>query len=185
MHLEMRHSLRQTLELRPPLGVDCPPDPVRGFNGMAAAHSICKRLGVAGLLIGGIARKAWTGKHRGAISPRKDVDVIVLSSDEKYHPKRFEGGIDWWLPNEEWHLVNGNDCVLIYSVIPLVALEPGLHIATPDMLYMWRQREKVTFTDKNVRDAFPKKFHRKPIIHEYPVITRSSCVTGFIKSETT
>jgi hypothetical protein len=163
--------LTQRLELKPTFRIEAPPEAQRGFGGMKVANDILVRLGIPGLLIGSLARKAWTGEYRGVISSRKDVDVIVLSSSSEKHPSRFEGGIDWWVTCDPVAgPTNGNDCELIYAVETRNALAPGLYLATPDFLWAWRRQELLFFSNRRiVRDAQQPRIRTNPLIVEYPV----------------
>jgi hypothetical protein len=82
-----------------------PPEALRGFEGMEVADEMLKKLGVVGLLIGGLAKRICL---EGEIDPsilesHKDVDVLIPSiySDHKYHPKQWENGIDWWISHAD------------------------------------------------------------------------------------
>ncbi len=170
MDLAPRQLLRMECKLS--LGVDAPPDAARGFAGLSIAHDICQSLDVAGLIIGGVARAAWSARERSAVSARKDVDVIVLSLDPARHPTRFEGGIDWWCTTDlAIGPINGNGVELIYAVKVETALKPGLHLCPFFELADWRAREKKAFASERRVAHIPQSARSSiPIITEYPAI---------------
>jgi len=185
MVLRQSVSLRQELRLEPRLSLQAPaPDSAtRGFAGMRSAHEILQERGLPGLLIGGLARKAWISPSRGSLSPRKDVDVAVLHRFPDAFPDRFEGGIDWWLPDGEGFLTNGNGVELIYTVSGRPSLRPGLYLPQPDVLWIWRTAEYRAFGGKRlIRDAKPR-LRSRPLIHEYPVCPSTLLNIGFAPRE--
>ncbi|MBI4138945.1 hypothetical protein HY479_02230 [Candidatus Uhrbacteria bacterium] len=170
------------LETKLVFQTDAPPDAQRGFTGLKIAHEILLRLEVPGLLVGGLARKAWTGGHRGTLSGRKDVDVIVLSRFSEKHPSRFEGGIDWWMTDDpDVGPTNGNGCELIYTVEIRNPLAPGLHLAVPNFLWAWRREELSFFRKRKFgRDTRTPRIRPEPLILEYPLPPERSLEWRFI-----
>jgi hypothetical protein len=148
-----------------------PENATTGFEGLKLAHECLLRLGAPGLLIGGVARRAWTSSHRSSIGGRKDVDVVILVDNPDRYPNRFENGIDWWVPTEEREaLRNGNACRLIYLVWAQRALAPGLYLASPTLLWTWRIEELAFFgLHRRVNETSAPRLREKPLIHEYPV----------------
>lgn len=174
----MCSAVRQThrLELLPRFEAPCPQDAVRGFHGLRVAHDTLTRLNIPGLLIGGVAFRAWLGTTRGCLSTRKDVDVVVLSHDPSHHPDHFEGGVDWWIPDaEENGPENGNGVQLVWRVEMLRALPPGLHIPMLVFLHEVRCFEQAVF-GQEFTVTLPRGIHRPelhrrtPLITEYPVV---------------
>jgi len=166
-----RLELRQTLRLVA-LSADAPPEAARGAAGLATADEILKRLGVPGLLIGGIARKSWTAKTKSSVFSSKDVDVMVLSFDPWKHPERFEGGVDWWMTNHpDVGPTNGNGVELIYSATPLYPLPPGLHVAPAALLWDWREQEQEAFRGKKMvtNARRPDQIHKTSLVYNYPI----------------
>ena len=104
---------------------------VRGIEGMRVADRMLKEQDATGILIGGLAQSVWNKNRRlEDLEKHKDVDVLVI--DDHFDIDRFEGGIDWWLPQEgfveyvdeynnasslnaKWWQ-NGNGIILSYAV---------------------------------------------------------------------
>lgn len=176
-----RQELR--LELKQALQEPGPASAARGFAGMRIAHDILTDSGLPGLLIGGLARKAWISPNRSALSSRKDVDVVVLRRDPDRFPSRFEGGIDWWLPDENGFLTNGNGVELIFVVGERLRLKPGLYLPQPEALWSWRQAEHLAFgKERTIRDAYPR-LRVRPLILEYPLCPSVCMSAGFTPRE--
>lgn len=185
MVLRQSVSLRQELRLetKQSLEAPAPESATRGFAGLRSAHGILLERGLPGLLGGGLARKAWISPSRSSLSPRKDVDVAVLHRKPDAFPERFEGGIDWWLPDGEGLLTNGNGVELIYTVSGSPSLRPGLYLPQPDVLWIWRTAEYRAFGGKRlIRDAKPR-LRCRPLIHEYPICPSSLLCAGFAPRE--
>lgn len=174
MGMSMRQAQRlvQRLEIKQLLAVEAPPGAVRGFAGLRIADQILRVHHTAGLIIGGVARLAWTGSCRGMICTRKDVDVAVLSLDSANHPDRFEGGIDWWATEDQSvGPINGNGVELIYGVWVTNPLAPGLYLAPAELLWSWRVQELAVFHEQRVvREVRAPRLRDKPLIHEYPTL---------------
>ncbi len=167
-----RQELRQTIVLKQMLCDDAPPNAVRGFHGMSVAHQLLLGLGVPGLLIGGLARQAWIGTHRGSLSTRKDVDVVVLSNDPNHHPSRFEGGVDWWITEySDDSPINGNHCQLVYNPRLQRPYAPGLYVSPVEAIWRWYMEERACFGNNHRFPRFdPNRVRINPLITEYPVI---------------
>jgi len=76
------------------------PEAATGFEGMEIADDILKREGAVGVLVGSLAEGVWSQKRTlEQLSAHRDVDVLVTDSKGE-SIDRFEGGIDWWLPEE-------------------------------------------------------------------------------------
>lgn len=95
-----------------------PPDAVCGIEGMKIADSLLKEMGAVGMLIGGLAKELWSGvSDEERLAKHKDVDVLVLSYDCIFHPKKWMGGIDWWVSHDrEQRPTNGNPVGLLWRV---------------------------------------------------------------------
>ena len=167
------------MQLRDPLDV---PNAVKGLYGMQVAHEMLQESGSVGILIGGLSEAVWNARRKGEdLDKHKDVDVAVLTED--FQPDRFEGGIDWWLPEEseinfiddysdseltetEKRWVNGNNVVLAFKIgggvyLPddtedfskRVSLSPGLYIPDSEWVVNMRRYEVDSHIDENV-DAY-------------------------------
>lgn len=144
---EQRAELRLVQELRMNLVEPDVPNATRGMEGLRIANQILIERNSIGILIGGIARSVWKQNRKPEeLAAHKDVDVLVLNPEFKLS-ENFEGGIDWWLPENgritvkddvtwmevgmDWW-VNANDVVLNYKVHPAERLQrelsPGLHL---------------------------------------------------------
>lgn len=116
-----------------------PPKALRGIEGMKEADSILKGYGVAGLLIGGLAKAILSGvTDPDELRKHKDVDVLISYQIEcAKHPRQWEGGIDWWVSHSESERpTNGKAHLLAnigYCVSPRSG--PGLYICSPGALY--------------------------------------------------
>ena len=100
MTLKQRSTLKQLINLKQSLTDPIIPNTARGLEGMLSAHKILQSKKCAGVLIGGLSEAIWNQRRtKEQLSLHKDVDVLVLG-DFNYE-SCFEGGIDWWNPNEE------------------------------------------------------------------------------------
>ncbi|MEI7742075.1 MAG: hypothetical protein WCJ29_06315 [bacterium] len=152
---------------------ECPEplDAVTGIRGVIAAEGILKRNQLVGMLIGGLVREAWWGS-RSNCSAHKDVDVMVIGGKNGINLEKFEGGIDWWMPDESFSCYeNGNNVQLIYSVRNMSGFEPGLYLPHHEAVLEWRKRESSVF-GKQKRVVIGRMFrraNRRPCL-DYPVL---------------
>jgi hypothetical protein len=157
--MKMMIGLRQLLAMRQELNHGEIPNAKRGLEGILEANRILEKKGAVGVLIGGLAEEIW--KHPSdleKLKSHKDVDVAVLTSSPGIEP--FEGGIDWWLPQnfsleektptktwkwDTWALVNGHHLPLLFQIklkrngvdSMVQPFAPGLYFMTvPQILQM-------------------------------------------------
>jgi hypothetical protein len=112
------------------------PGAVRGLEGMMIADNILKDHGANGILIGGLSEAVWYRKDTN-LSAHKDVDVIVF---DYVRLSPFQGGIDWWLPNDQRHM-NGLGIALSFSVFRQEEMPSGLYIPDPSWVADMRMHE--------------------------------------------
>lgn len=95
-----------------------PPNAACGVEGMQVADKLLKEIGVVGMLIGGLAKELWSGaSDEERLLKHKDVDVLVLSHDCTFHPKKWASGIDWWVSHDpQQRPTNGNPVGLLWRV---------------------------------------------------------------------
>lgn len=155
---EQKLLLTQALALRLELHAQIPETPLRGLPGIIKADSILKERAGVGLLIGGLVESVWNQRRTETeLGKHKDVDVLVISASSEI--EEFEGGIDWWEPNDIhferlWvrgnteenaqrrFWVNGNGIALTYRVEQTEhALNPGLHIPSREFVVAIRVAE--------------------------------------------
>jgi len=182
-----RHELKLLLSHRQELSGAPPPNALRGVEGIRAANLILRDRNAVGILIGGLADAVWHPRRTAKeLAAHKDVDVMVFDPDFKLQ-EPFEGGIDWWLPQEGrirlssdasrvenykvtwWE--NGNGLVLNFG-IKLVSRWgkplPGLHIPLPDWVVRMRMEEALARVDENrvaaledeVLEALQRRFYK-------------------------
>lgn len=176
--LELKQLIMLSQELKHP----AIPETRRGMKGMIKAHALLQKRGACGVLIGGLVEKIWNRRRKKShLEEHKDVDVLVLDGHFALK-KKFEGGIDWWLPemrrrilrsdaatgwgNEERIFVNGNGIMLNFSAEKFFDLAPGLYIPRPHWVIDMRvfeteakidhERVKVEF-EGDVYEGFCRK----------------------------
>ncbi|MFA6022687.1 MAG: hypothetical protein WC781_01215 [Candidatus Pacearchaeota archaeon] len=143
------------------------PNASKGFSGMRIANAILKERDSVGLLIGGLAEDVWNQRRSlEELASHKDVDVMILNPEFKLE-KRFEGGIDWWMPYSKrlkvsdgflgydakvfnWN-ENLNDVILHFNVKKSCDLKPGLYIAGKEFVGAMRKAEIEGKTEKNIK----------------------------------
>ena len=172
--------LKQLLQLKQELREPYFTDGIRGLEGMKAASQILQERGACGILIGGLAEAVWNlDRTPYDLCVHKDVDVAVLNDDFKLN-KKFEGGIDWWLPKSgkfnikyEYDTIegidkiwyeNGNGVVLSFGINKINHLNPGLYIPDAEWVITMREYEVMANIDDkvvNVNDNAFDKFRNK------------------------
>ena len=170
-------KLRQLLDLRLEL-IDPPiPHPVKGLEGMLTAHKILQSKQCTGVLIGGLSESIWNQRRtKEQLYSHKDTDVLILGDFE--YKGRFEGGIDWWRPQEErikiaydsgtiekyqkWYS-NDNGTILRFGVRQSPGLKPGLYLPDRDFIVNMRLNEALASISASVEVEYDiqKVFHKK------------------------
>jgi hypothetical protein len=153
--LSQKLGLKQLISLRQELVSPVPMDMAKGLEGMNQAHEILQKKEASGVLIGGLSEAVWNQRRKPEeLSDHNDVDVLVID-DVKI--EKFEGAIDWWLPEEgmiktssaysssstmfqKWY-VNGNGVVLSFGAQKRYSLQPGLYIPDYDWVIEMREAE--------------------------------------------
>ena len=169
-------SLRLELHSPPPL------EATRGLDGMGKANTLLTKRGLTGVLIGGVAKDIWKTRNADALARHKDVDVLVLKPGKNDVPiKKFEAGIDWWLPKQErlevsslgtqmegdvgwWE--NGNQVALGFGISNETqpTLRAGLYIPTPQWLIEMVYAETLARVDQTkveLSEEVEEKFRQK------------------------
>lgn len=161
LKIERRNRLKQALSLEQELRSPEFPEPRKGMDGIIYSDERLKRSETVGILIGGLAFSVWDSKNRkDDLNKHKDVDVLVIDP-EFYVGEKFSGGIDWWLPDNEYRNgvrgVNGNHAALRFGVrygekfIPHEFAErennmgSGLFIPSPDWIVDMKVKELITY----------------------------------------
>ncbi len=133
------------------------PSATRGEEGLRVAQKLLIEREAVGILIGGLAESVWRGFGWKRLERHKDVDVLVLSSTFSLK-KKFESGIDWWLPNDArvafssdfgsgstpvryWD--NANGVCLSFGAGCNPCLPPGLYLPNADFLIAMRMHEVI------------------------------------------
>lgn len=180
---EQRLELKQLLLLRQELHAEAPPEARRGLEGIGIAQKLLASKRLHGVLIGGLSEAVWKTSNPDALARHKDVDVLVI--DVHSPIKKFEGGIDWWLPTSarlDYHdeastisgdinwWENGNGVALGFEVEPkdFARLPPGMYFPTPAWITQMRIGETIARQDRTrvsmadgVYDAFVKKVEQE------------------------
>ncbi len=154
LNYTQRLGLKQLFLLQQRLKRPEHPNAVKGLEGMHVAHQILQNRKSTGVLIGGLSEAVWNQRRKeDELYAHKDVDVMVL--DEYFDAEKFEGGIDWWIPQRgkitlksdygriedverQWY-ENGNGVVLSFGAEKYGSLLPGLYI--PDSEWVTDMRE--------------------------------------------
>ena len=158
------------------------PGATTGIKGLRKADKILRKYGVAGLLIGGMAKTIWENSNNlDEINSRKDVDVVVLGYSCKHHPKQWEGGIDWWVSHSLEDLpTNGKSCLNFNIQIweEHVSLFPGLYLCPHDIL-----ERIVDYENKNLSMSSSYFSVREgDIFYKIPTV-ESDCFKLFLSTE--
>ncbi|VVB78301.1 Uncharacterised protein [uncultured archaeon] len=180
-----RLCLKQVLEVLQTLKHPEFPNAAKGLDGMLIADNILKSRNGTGVLIGGLAEEVWNKRTKlQDLYNHKDVDVLVLNKDFELK-EDFEGGIDWWLPNQgrikinsgsnyleknsEWN-ENLNTVILGFYADTFhkrpTLLRPGLYIPSSDFVIEMRRYEafsRIDFPKVNVEidDNFENTFNNR------------------------
>ncbi|MGB3113299.1 MAG: hypothetical protein WBC00_01590, partial [Candidatus Omnitrophota bacterium] len=80
-----------------------PPEAKVGLEGLREADRILKEHGAVGIVIGSTGIDLYNGRKKDEdLEKHSDIDVVVLTaaSQLKKPFEKFEGGIDWWFPEE-------------------------------------------------------------------------------------
>lgn len=161
----LRLQLRQTIELAP-----TPPEAICGIDGMMVADEVLKKYKVAGMLVGGIAKEAWSGSSKPSdFSKHKDVDVLVLSRDCDKHPNQWEAGIDWWIRHKATERpTNGSDVGLVWRISfrRHVKVSPGLYLCPLELLKNSIRQERRVFGNefRHNKKLGAIRFNKFPIL---------------------
>lgn len=134
-----------TMAKKQPLKSPGPVNATNALDGMVIADKILKEYGVIGLLIGSLAKMIWHGCKEKQLVSANDVDVLVLSSGCKHHPKRYEGDIDWYISHGyDESPVNGAGTGLVIRAMVKVQYpsNPGLYIPQRGLVAMFTDAEK-------------------------------------------
>lgn len=85
------------------------PNAKKGLEGIKEANKILQDKKSKGILIGGLVKDIWNKENAlDDLNKHKDIDVLVLNQDFNLS-HNFEGGIDWWLPQEKIYINNFGD----------------------------------------------------------------------------
>ena len=162
-------GLKQLLAQRQNLRHPEYPGAVKGLEGMQAAHQILQEKEASGVLIGGLAEAVWNQRRKPEdLYTHKDVDVAVLDDHFKIY-NDFEGGIDWWMPQDgrisvnyesgkvegiyqRWYQ-NANNAVLSFGLTKNADLDPGLYIPGSRWVVDMREAEAEANVDHGRADA--------------------------------
>jgi hypothetical protein len=123
------------------------PSPIKGIEGIQAAHETLQAHGLVGYLIGGVAEEMQLGKSSitvESLSFHKDVDVLI-PEDVKWPEKIWQYRIDWWKIRRDGYIRRAGESIP-YLTIPgnprfdfsvesaheWAELEPGLYIPDAD-----------------------------------------------------
>lgn len=183
--LKLNKSLKQELSLRLSLDLKSPApiEALKGLEGVNEADKILKEKQLSGILIGGVAKKVWSRTFGPEDFIRKDVDVLVFNSQKQI--KFGEGGIDWWLPKEQFisyvdsnrseiigkqsFFTNINGAILNFKASTPVDIEPGLYLLDLEQLITMQFTESsVLIKDTNTSydasekfDEYYRRFYQK------------------------
>ncbi len=200
LRLEQKQALKHLLELRLTLRHEgFFKDAVQGIEGMRVADGILTDQGLRGLLIGGLAEAVWNPRHtQKDFDTHKDVDVLVAESPDVGKINRLQGGVDWWLPQEEYMKIyhrgvdsteEGVRCFWenAYGVRLAFGVHndyfndfaPGLYLPDPSFVIGMRKAEvfakisteKVSI-DYDVEEAFTEKLEKSIKYDRAPVVKK-------------
>lgn len=172
LSLEQRQQLEQILSLQPKLKHPEFPEAAKGLEGMVDADAILKKKNALGVLIGSLSVDIWKKKTTvEEFRNHKDVDVMVVSPETDI--SRFEGGIDWWVPQKvtdesRWPRIisykwtNGNDVQLRFGHL---YQKPNARSPDPAGLYLPDPEYIMEITKLTLFEKF-KEDHPEQIIDE-------------------
>ncbi len=179
---EHKLQLRQLLQVQQQLRHPEYPAVVRGLEGMLQAHQILQKKEAVGVLIGGLSEAVWNQQCTPEdLMKHKDVDVMVLNDEENglrsQRFEKFEGGIDWWLPNtgkidiitdyserrgvEKHWWKNANGVVLSFGLEQHYDLSAGLYIPDASFVRKMREYEVLANVDTEIEYEAVEAFERK------------------------
>ncbi|MFA5117530.1 MAG: hypothetical protein WC695_01625 [Candidatus Omnitrophota bacterium] len=160
-------QLKQLLKFDPELTEPVPPLAAVGEEGLLVADRILKKHNAVGIVVGSVSKDLHNRLKKDAdLKEHKDIDVVVLTKGVSLSAP-FEGGIDWWLPedvtvntktykgsseNEQRTIyVNGNGVFLrCASIKDYGNLKPGLHLPSRDFLIDLTFDTSLSFVDESV-----------------------------------
>ena len=136
------------------------PNARKGLEGIFKAAEVLSYNRGTGILIGGLLNTIYNSNTiEEDLMKHKDVDILLLN--DIYKPKKFEEGIDWWVPTEKkidivgeyskilgaktkfWK--NGNDIILSYGLRSMNLLVPGLYL--PNLETVAEMKEIETYAN--------------------------------------
>ncbi|MGB3241518.1 MAG: AarF/ABC1/UbiB kinase family protein, partial [Candidatus Omnitrophota bacterium] len=158
LNVKLKMTLKQLMKITIRIEKEdpVPPEAKVGLEGLKEADRILKEHGAVGIIIGSTAASLYNRRKKDKdLKKHSDIDVVVLTpaSQLKKPFEKFEGGIDWWLPEDlsegetikdaynrevKRIFVNGNGVFLRAGVEPDTKLvevdlpEPGLHLPSRD-----------------------------------------------------
>ncbi len=150
---------------------------IRGLKGVQAADKVLRKNQATGILIGGLARKAWERTFDIGDFDKKDVDVLVLpqenhGADHMSFARKCKG-IDWWLSHSKMVSVdnlgakgevrtmffkNINNIVLRFAITNVEGATPGLYLLDLGQLINLLQTEAEAVTGKTLDEWGSKSF---------------------------
>jgi hypothetical protein len=154
----------------------------KGFEGLQIAHKILQEKDSSGILIGGLAESIWSQRRKKEeLYKHNDVDVMVLDNQFEFKLfKKFEGGIDWWLPQlgyidiksdyadiedvEKKWWKNGNGAILSFGVEKDFQLNQGLYLPNREWIINMREYEvnaNIDYERIEVDDEVSEKFRER------------------------
>ena len=128
----------EELEKTTPL-ISLPPEnAVKGLEGMRIADRFLKKRGIAGILIGSLAKEIWRGSlNVGELAVFKDVDVLIPDQINACRPEKGEAGVDWWVAHDRERPNNGFAAHgLAWGILVKKAVDPGLYLCPRDILML-------------------------------------------------
>lgn len=164
------------------LETPAPKEVIVGIEGMLKAGEILQKNNEVGILIGGMAKKCWERTTDVIDFDKKDVDVLVISKNNKESSINFGQGIDWWLPKnkhvefkndfnsiintENIYFTNVNNVVLRFRIKLPENVNPGLYIMDLEQLITMQYVEatsklNIKNEDPLVEDTFYEHYRRR------------------------
>lgn len=148
---------KQLIQLLKTLRAPSFPSAITGVPGIEMAHEMLLQQNAKGVIIGGIAEAILHGDGKSLLAKHKDVDVLVVS-DSFVLSQPFEGGVDWWLPQNRrvrffteassgeaavryWS--NGYGCCLCFGAVLNPNLPAGLYLPSASFVHSLRMHEAI------------------------------------------